>query len=269
MQNRLFLLALLAALLIIQAVLRTAIMATPFSMGTTLGGYSFWELRGALPMGVFSIGCLLFLSAATAQCAQAGLQFCHKGNRRLSRKLGSVVSAGLWCGAPCMASCYNALTCIFPWMSSCNPQVWQSTQLLEWLLHGSIIALVLCRALTLSRHPAAAWITLPLSLLCLLVCGQAWFNLAFILLPIGLMGAGGAVMLLGRGRRWAALPLLTAFVMNLLLFLLSTSNQFPSLAPPMPTQAVWVIYTVTLLLLVPAWCLKVASLHPQSSKKAD
>lgn len=268
MRNRLFLLVLLAALIIIQAVLRTATMATPFSGGSTLAGYSFWELRSSLPMGVFSAGCLLFLSAAAAQCAQAALQLCRKGDRSLSRKLGSIVSAGLWCGAPCMASCYNALTCIFPWISTCNPQAWHTPQLFEWLLHGSIIALVLCRALTLSRHPASAWITLPLSLFCLLICGQAWFSLAFILLPIGLMGAGGAAMLLGRGRRWAILPLLTAFAMNQLLFLLGASNQFPQSTPPILTQAVWCIYACTLLLLVPAWCLKVASLLPQSSKKA-
>lgn len=269
MRNRLFLMALLAALIIIQAVLRTAATSTPFSSGSTLGGYSFWELRSALPIGVFSAGCLLLLSAATAQCAQAALQLCHKGSRRLSQRLDSIVSAGLWCGAPCMASCTNALYCIFPWVNSCNLQIWQSAQLLEWLLHGSIIVLILCRALTLSRHHAAAYITLPLSLLCLLACGQAWFSLAFILLPIGLMGAGGATMLFGRWRRWAAIPLLTAFLMNQLLFLLGASNQFPQLAPAAPREAVWVIYTCTLLILIPAWCLKVASLHPQSSKKAD
>ncbi len=269
MRNRLFLLVLLAALLIIQALLRTAAMATPFNGGSTLGGYTFWELSNTLPMGVFSVGCLLFLSAAAAQCAQAALQLCHKGNCRLSCKLGSIVSAGLWCGAPCMASCYNALHCIFPWISTCNPQAWETPQLLEWLLHGSIIALMLCRALTLSRRTAAAYITLPLSLFCILASGQAWFNLAFILLPIGLMGAGGAVMLLGRRCRWAAIPLLTAFLMNQLLFLLGASNQFPQLSPPIHTQAVWVIYTCTLLLLAPAWYLKVASLLPQSSKKAD
>ena len=71
MRNRLFLLALLAALILIQAVLRSAAMSTPFHGGSTLGGYTFWELRGVLPLGVFAAGSLLFLSAAAAQCAQA------------------------------------------------------------------------------------------------------------------------------------------------------------------------------------------------------
>ncbi|MBR2314452.1 MAG: hypothetical protein IKA55_06310 [Akkermansia sp.] len=165
MRNRLFLLALLAALILIQAVLRSASMSTPFHGGSTLGGYTFWELRGVLPLGVFAAGSLLFLSAATGQCAQAILQLTQKNRSGLIHKLGSISSAGLWCGAPCLAACYNALPYIFPWLNSYDPQGWQTAQHLEWVLHGSIIALVLCRILTLSRPAAAAYLTLPLSLL--------------------------------------------------------------------------------------------------------
>lgn len=260
MRNRLFLLALLAAVIIIQAVLRSAAVSTPFHGGSTLGGYTFWELRGVLPLGVFAAGSLLFLSAAAAQCSQAALQLIRKKPSTLGHKLGSIASAGIWCGAPCLASCYNVLPYIFPWLNAYDPQGWQTAQNLEWVLHGSIIALILCRVLTLCKPGLAACFTLPLSLLCLLACGQMWFGQPFILLPIGLMGAAGAAMLLGRGRRWAAIPLLTAVIMNAVVFLFSVSGCFPMSAPVVPEQ-VWITYICTLLLLAPALFLKATSLR--------
>ncbi len=261
MRNRLFLLALLAALILIQAVLRSAAMSTPFHGGSTLGGYTFWELRGVLPLGVFAAGSLLFLSAAAAQCAQAILQLAQKNKSSLAHKLGSIASAGLWCGAPCLAACYNALPYIFPWLSVYDPQDWQTAQHLEWVLHGSLIALILCRVMTLSKPRMAAYLTLPVSLLCLLACGQMWFSIPFILLPIGLMGAGGATMLLGRGRCWAAIPLLTAVIMNAVLFGHNAAAGHPLQTAPYPATALWATYACTLLLLAPALYLKVASLQ--------
>ena len=261
MRNRLFLLTLLAALILIQAVLRSAAMSTPFHGGSTLGGYTFWELRGVLPLGVFAAGSLLFLSAAAAQCTQAILQLAQKNKRDFIHKLGSISSAGLWCGAPCLAACYNALPYIFPWLNAYDPQGWQTARHLDWVLHGSIIALILCRVLTLSKPGMAAYLTLPLSLLCLLACGQMWFGIPFILLPIGLMGAGGAAMLLGRGRRWAAIPLLTAGIMNAVLFGYNVAVGHPLQTVTYPETAAWVTYTCTLLLLSPALFLKVASLR--------
>ena len=261
MRNRLFLLALLTAIIIIQAVLRTAAVSTPFSGSSTLGGYTFWELRGVLPLSVFSAGSLLFLSAATAQCAQATLQLSTRNHSNLIHKLGSIISAGIWCGTPCMASCYNALPYIFPWLNAYDPHGWQTAQHLEWTLHGSIIALILCRMLTLSKPAVAAYITLPLSLLCLLICGQMWFGIPFILLPIGLMSAGGSAMLLGRGRRWATIPLLTAVIMNAALFGYNVAIGSPLQTATYPTTVFWITYTCTILLLAPALFLKASSLH--------
>lgn len=261
MRNRLFLLALLAALILIQAVLRSAAMSTPFHGGSTLGGYTFWELRGVLPLGVFAAGSLLFLSAATAQCAQAILQLVQKNKSSLIHKLGHIASAGIWCGAPCLAACYNALPYIFPWLNDYDSQGWLTAQHLEWVLHGSIIALILCRVLTVCKPGMAACITLPLSLLSLLACGQMWTGIPFILLPIGLMGAGGAAMLLGRDRRWAAIPLLTAVIMNAVLFGYNVAVGHPLQTVTYPETPLWVTYTCALLLLAPALYLKVASLR--------
>ena len=259
MRNRLFLLALLAALILIQAVLRSAAMSTPFHGGSTLGGYTFWELRGVLPLGVFAAGSLLFLSAAAAQCTQAILQLVQKNRSGLIHKLGSIASAGLWCGAPCLAACYNALPYIFPWLNDYDPQVWQSAQHLEWALHGSIIALILCRVLTLCKPAVAAYLTLPISLLCLLACGLMWFNAAMILLPVGILGAAGGVMLI-QWRKLSFIPLLAAVITNGFIFTIFGDYQSPPVSPIALDTAVWITYTCTLLLLAPALFLKVTSL---------
>ena len=259
MRNRLFLLALLAALILIQAVLRSAAISTPFHGGNTLGGYTFWELRGVLPLGVFAAGSLLFLSAAAAQCTQAILQLVQKNRSGLIHKLGSIASAGLWCGAPCLAACYNALPYIFPWLNDYDPQVWQSAQHLEWALHGSIIALILCRVLTLCKPAVAAYLTLPISLLCLLACGLMWFNAAMILLPVGILGAAGGVMLI-QWRKLSFIPLLAAVITNGFIFTIFGGYQSPPVSPIALDTAVWITYTCTLLLLAPALFLKVTSL---------
>lgn len=259
MRNRLFLLALLAALILIQAVLRSAAISTPFHGGSTLGGYTFWELRGVLPLGVFAAGSLLFLSAAAAQCTQAILQLVQKNRSGLIHKLGSIASAGLWCGAPCLAACYNALPYIFPWLNDYDPQVWQTAQHLEWALHGSIIALILCRVLTLCKPAVAAYLTLPISLLCLLACGLMWFNAAMILLPVGILGAAGGVMLI-QWRKLSFIPLLAAVITNGFIFTIFGDYQSPPVSPIALDTAVWITYTCTLLLLAPALFLKVTSL---------
>lgn len=268
MRNRLFLLALVAVMLLVQVVLRTAAMATPLSSTTLWGSYTFWDLRGVLPLGVFTAGALLVISAAAAQCAQAALQLAGKRHDRFCCMLGSIASAGLWCGAPCMASCYNALPHIFAWLSGLHEGApWQTAQYLDWVLHGSFIALTLCRVLSTYQRRSIAYITLPLSLLTLLACGQMWFNSAMILLPIGILGAAGGVMLIQK-RKLSPLPLLTAFIANGLLLTMfgNADYQSPPASPIALDQAVWITYTCTLLLLTPALYLKSTSLCPRLKK---
>ncbi len=253
MLNRLFLLALLVMLLLMQAVLRSAAQATPFSGGETLGGISFWELRGALPLGVFAAGFLLVTTAAMAQCLQTALSLAHTRSR-IHAHAGQIASACLWCGAPLMAMCYAALPCIFTWLHAFDPQGWQTLQHLEWVLNGSIIALVFCRVATLSQRAFFTCLTLPLGLLCLLALGQMCFNQALILLPAAAMCTAGLLMLTGRGRKWASIPLLTAAGMNAALFY-TTAPAISTIAP------CWLVYTLSLVLIATPLGLKIASLR--------
>lgn len=263
MRNRLFLLVLVAVMLLVQAVLRTAAMATPFSSATLWGSYTFWDLRGVLPLGVFIAGSLLMISAATAQCALAALQLTGKRHARLCSILGSISSAGLWCGAPCMASCYNALPHIFAWLSGhYETAPWQTAQYLDWVLHGSFITLIFCHMLSTYQKQSSAYITLPLTLLCLLACGLMWFNAAMILLPVGILGAAGGVMLI-QGHKLSFIPLLAAVIANGFIFTIfgEADYQSPPVSPIALDTAVWITYTCTLLLLCPALFLKVSSMQ--------
>lgn len=234
MRHRLFLLSLVAVLLLVQILLRTAAMATPFSQETTWGGLSFWELRGALPLGVFAAAWLMLTTAALSQCAQSALLLAGRFPP-LAARLGNLVSAGLWCGIPLLACCLNALPHIFPRI----PTGWQAGFPLEWMIHGCIILLLLCRGLTLSRLAGASCFTLPAALLCLLLAGMLGFGHTLILLPAAAMTSAGLLMLRGRGRRWVFLPLLTGIVMNAVLFQLTAS-------PVATLVAAWVVYTMAL-----------------------
>lgn len=247
MQNRFFLLALIAALLLMQAVLRSAFMATPFSGGETLGSISFWELRGAVPLGIFAAGLLLLTTAAAAIIAQASAQLIHAAPR-IRKHLSALTAASLWCGIPTIAGCLNALPYIFPWLQAYNPSSWMTRQHLEWVLHGSMLILVICHVIEKLRPTGSPWL-LPLPLLCLLALGQLGFNQAFILIPTAIMSAAGILMLLGRGRRWAAIPLLTGVAMNGAL-LWMTANPIATI----PAAAV--VYLLTLILLAGPFYLK-------------
>ena len=240
MRRRLFLLALVAVLLLMQATLRTAFMSTPFSGGETLGGLSFWELRGAIPLGVFAAGLLLVISAAAAIIARAAIQLAG-GAAGIRNNLSTISSACLWCGIPTMAGCFNALPYIFPWLIGGDSSSWQTQQHLEWTLHGSLILLIICQVAGQATSRTAPFI-LPAALLCLLVLGQIGFSMAFSLLPTSIMTAAGMLMFLGKGRRWATIPLLTGICMN-------GAHLWITASEVATIPAAGLVYTVTLMML--------------------
>lgn len=240
MRNRLFLLSLITVLLLIQAVQYSAISSTPFSEGETLGGHSFWELRGAIPLGIFAVGLLMVSTAAAAITTRAALQWTHSAPHTGSR-LSSITAACLWCGIPAIASNLNVLPYIFPWLLAHSTESWQNLQHLEWVLHGSMILLVISHVAE-QTAPKSAPILLFIPILILLVLGQIGFGMAFILTPIAIMAAAGLLMLSGRGRRWSGIPLFTAILMNGILLWL-TAN------PVATIPAAAIVYTCTLLLL--------------------
>ena len=248
MGNRFFLLALVGALILLQAALRTAAQATPFSSAETLGGITFWELRGALPLGIFALGMLLMSTAAMCLCLQSAL--CISGSQnRLRKQARAIASASLWCGIPLVAMCMASLHYVFPWLSAYAPDGWQTLQHLEWVIHGSLVTLLLCHALPLCDKRTFAYISLPLSLCCLIAQGQMCFRSPLILIPIAIMSAAGMLMIPGRGRKWAFIPLMTAIGMNAALFQLTSPQESA-------TPAAWAVYLICLLLIMVPFTLK-------------
>ena len=166
MRRRLFLMALVAALMLVLAALRAALMATPFSGGSTWGGYSFWELRHSLPQGVFSAALLLICSAAFSLCLQSAVKLAQ-GETTCTSALLHVASACLWCGVPVLASCTLCMHLIFP------PETMSIPAGLPFQVLGAIILiLMLCLPAARLRHKTFAWLCLPVSALSLLICGE-------------------------------------------------------------------------------------------------
>ncbi len=250
MRNRFFLLALLVIILLMQAVLRAAAQATPFSGGSTWGNFSFWELRGALPLGVFAIGTLFICTAAIARLFQASVQLTNS-KHPLIRKSSSIATACLWCGVPCMASTLNALPYIFPWMNAHDPGGWQTTDNLHLVLSGCIILLIICHFLQHIQKLILACFIIPASLLCLLSFGKMGFNLPFILIPSAAVAFAGITLAMNRRRAWGCILILTAALLNALLFQLTA----PALST---TPASWVMQGALLLVLALPFYLKSA-----------
>lgn len=253
MRNRLFLLALVAVLLLVQSALRAAAQATPFSGGSTWGGISFWEIRGALPMGVFAAAILLVCTAGMAQLTLAALRMTGRSGR-LGRNASALTSACLWCGAPLLLACYPSLSFVFSWVQGTSLSAWQTETYLQWAIHGSLILLILCRFINFSNRAWVAWVQLPAALLVLLILGLICFNSAMILFPCAAMSTAGFLMLYGRGKRWAAIPLLTAMAMIFTLVWFSATHyaaSFPAL----------IIYLLTTALLAVLLHLKLSALR--------
>lgn len=179
-RHRIFLLTLVFFLLIVQSLLRSAAVATPFS-GTTLpGGFTFWELRGQLPTGVAA-------AALTAVLAGAGCQI-WQGLRMLGRYSAPAVDraagCGLWCGWPLLACCFSGLGYILP-----EPAPLPIP--LPYMVNGSLVLLVACRFVSRRCHPAAGCFCVLAALTALLVPGwlyadaEAEFICAVLLLTAG------------------------------------------------------------------------------------
>lgn len=249
MRNRLFLLTLLSVLLLVQAVLRSATQATPFSGGDTLGGIPFWELRGAIPLGIFAAGLFLVAAAAAILCMQAALQL-WKGSPQKNSRAHTLVSALLWCGAPAMAICYNALPHIFNWLQAYDPTGWQTRQHLEWVLHGGLALLILCHVLAQFRRTTFAWLILPATLLFLLALGQMGFNHTVLLTPTATISAFGFLLLIAK--RYIGAGVLLA-VSGLIHFILLWYQASPVATIP----AAAVTYIATLLALAAPFYLKI------------
>lgn len=191
MRRRLFLMALVAALVLILAALRAALMATPFTGGSTWGGYSFWELRHSLPQGVFSAALLLICSAAFSLSLQSAVNLALKKDICINSFL-RVATACLWCGVPVLACSRLCMHLIFPPEMTCIP-----SELPFWVLGTISFILMLCLPAAQLRHKVFSWLVLPASVLSLLTFGELQSQTLAILPGCLFLSAGMVLLLAG------------------------------------------------------------------------
>lgn len=181
MRHRVFILLLAGALLLAVTTLRQAALATPFSDTSFMGNIPIWDLRAAIPFGIFCAGLFTAVVGISAQLLRSGLLLAGKVQSCTARLSGRIATAALWCGWPFVACCMGSLLYIEPEYfipeASVQPNHLSILHpLLNYQLYGSLILMVLCRLtenLLLGRRWVGA-IGLPLALLTLLSTELFW-----------------------------------------------------------------------------------------------
>lgn len=182
MRHRVFVLLLAGALLLAVTTLRQAAQATPFSDTFFMGSIPLWDLRAAIPFGIFCAGLFAAGFGMSAQLLRSILLLTGKKQSCTFRLSGRISTAALWCGWPFVACCMGALLYIepryfIPEAADIQPHHLDVLRpLLSYQLYGSIILMVLCRLLE-SIFPGRRWVgglCLPLVVLVLLSTELFW-----------------------------------------------------------------------------------------------
>ncbi len=202
MRHRAFILLLAGALILATGLLHNAASATPFSGGALLGDhFPLWELRAAIPFGIFAAGLFVALVGMCAQMVRSVCQLCGHGSAAAATTASRIATAALWCGWPFVLCCMNALLYIVPqfYIPGIEPRpnhLEVLRPLLCYQLYGALAAMLLCRLCcirwTNARLCGGFCIILPLA----------------ALLSTDILWGGGHFYIL-----WAALPVVPAVVL--------------------------------------------------------
>lgn len=221
MRHRIFILLLAGALILALTLLQNAAQATPYAGGALFGGrLPLWELRAAIPFGIFTAGLYVAAVGMGAMILRSALLLAGKGNSGMARRASFLEVCALWCGWPFMLCCTHALLYIVP--RYFLPQTTAHPNHLAILLaqipyqlYGSLALLVLCRLLgvLLPGRRWVGWVQLVLLWLPAITADIVWAGgHGTVLLTIGaaiiaasLLGGNTRARLLG-----GALLLMTA-----------------------------------------------------------
>lgn len=264
MRHRLFILLLAGLLILATAALQNTAQATPFAGGRVLGDIPLWELRAAIPFGIFTAGFFVAVAGMGAQLLHSGLILAGRSRGCCGRFTGRMAVAALWCGWPFMACCLGALLYIVPAYfipgSSVQPNHQEELlPLLHYQLYGSIAAMVLCRLLE-GFFPSRRWVGgVGMLLTVLVLCSSEllWGSGHGCFLLIALVSmAATSMMCSGRGIRYAGLLLqgAAAVAFGILLQARDAAGVFPT------GRADFVCYGISLALLIGLACFKMTEL---------
>lgn len=162
MRHRIFILLLAGALLLAVTTMRNTAQSSPFSDTSLMGSLPLWDLRAAIPFGIFCAGLFAALGGMSAQLLHSCLLLAGKTRFCTTRCAGRMASAALWCGWPFVACCMGALFYIVPQYfisaESVRPNhLTELRPLLTYQLYGSLFLLLLCRILE-NLFPGRRWV---------------------------------------------------------------------------------------------------------------
>lgn len=171
--KRAFLLLLLLTLLLISTLLQSAREATVFHGGSILGSVPLWQLRHALPSGIFASGTLMVAAGTGAQFWLGLLPSCGARWTPIPA-LSRICSCGLWCGWLILSLCTLSLPDIFHEVGAARSSLFSPENYL--LLQGGLIPMALCHALRGKVRQRLSLCTALVSAGVALACGLLWWH---------------------------------------------------------------------------------------------
>ena len=173
--KRAFLVLLLLLALLASTAIQHALSSTPFTSGKMLGIVPLTDMVFALPAGIFAAGLIGIMLGVGAEFWRAVLPICG-ADWVPTHRLTALADAGLWCGWVIAGTCYAALPCIYPWISSVGESPLYTAENYRMLMLiglGTMITVRLFNTFLPRKH--GLWATL-MSAAVGLGAGQFWWN---------------------------------------------------------------------------------------------
>ncbi len=178
MKSRVFLVALVMFLLLINAAFSQVVNATIFSGGELFGLIPYWELKESLPCGIFAAAALVAALGIGAQFWGGLLPACGAGEWVPSRRFMQFATAGVWCAWPLLGACLAVAGFLFPWAADgAQGELWyQSRTALMLQMGGALILLAGLRMVQGFRSGKAGLPDALFAALVALSCGLLWWE---------------------------------------------------------------------------------------------
>ncbi len=178
MKSRIFLVALVMLLLLINAAFSQVMNATIFSGGEFLGLIPYWEMKESLPCGIFAAAALAAALGMGAQFWGGLLPACGVGKWVPEGHFSSFATAGLWCGWPLLGACLAVAGFLFPWAAegASGAPGYCCRAVLMWQMAVGILLLAGMRMVQAMRGGRAGLLQALVAAAVALSCGLLWWD---------------------------------------------------------------------------------------------
>ncbi len=178
MKSRVFLVALIMLLLLVNAAFSQVANATIFSGGELFGLIPYWEMKESLPCGIFAAAALVAALGIGAQFWGGLLPACGAGDWVPARRFGQFATSGVWCAWPLLGACLAVAGFLFPWAADGGQgEAWfQNRTALMVQVGVSLLLLAGLRMVQAFRHGKSGLADAMLSAAVALSCGLLWWD---------------------------------------------------------------------------------------------